>query len=52
MFRGMTIEELISSVERAEQHAQYDRQEQHAMQLEVPQTTYYRAEPQAYPEVA
>jgi hypothetical protein len=52
MFRGMTIEELISSVERAEQHAHYGHQEQQATPVEVQQGSYYRVEPQAYPEVA
>ena len=51
MYRGMTIEELINSVERAEQHAQQP-QEQQALAAEVRQASYYHAPLQAYPEVA
>ena len=48
MFQGLTIDELINSVERAEQHA---RQTQ-VMPAQEPQSPVYRMEWQPVTEVA
>ena len=47
MFRGMTIEELINSVERAEEHA---REEQHS--VAVPELWQQQAQSHELIEVA